>query len=89
MLDLLLFYVSMGMRVVRLDAIAYLWKKVGTPCIHLPETHEIVKLLREFLRVTSPDTILLTETNVPHAENISYFGAGDEAHMVYQFPLPR
>lgn len=88
MLDILLFYVSMGARIVRLDAIAYLWKRVGTPCIHLPETHEVVKLMRELLDLVAPHVILLTETNVPHAENVSYFGAGDEAHMVYQFSLP-
>lgn len=87
-LDLLLYYISHGARIIRLDAIAYLWKKIGTPCIHLPETHEIVKLIRDFLSLTAPGTILLTETNVPQEENLSYFGEGDEAHMVYQFPLP-
>ncbi|RMF85866.1 MAG: alpha-amylase, partial [Nitrospinota bacterium] len=87
-LDILLLYISMGARIIRLDAIAYLWKKIGTPCIHLPETHEIVKLLRDFLTLVAPHVLLLTETNVPHAENISYFGNGDEAHLVYQFSLP-
>lgn len=88
MLDLLLFYILRGARVIRLDAIAYLWKKPGTPCIHLPETHEVVKLFRAFVNTVAPDVTLLTETNVPHAENVSYFGHGDEAHMVYQFSLP-
>jgi sucrose phosphorylase len=88
MLDILLFYVSMGARVIRLDAIAYLWKRIGTPCIHLPETHEIVKLFRDFLEIVAPDVVLLTETNVPQEENYSYFGAGDEAHAAYQFALP-
>ena len=87
-LDILLFYVSQGARILRLDAIAYLWKRIGTPCIHLPETHEIVKLMRDLVDIAAPGTLLLTETNVPHPENISYFGAGDEAHMVYQFSLP-
>ncbi len=87
-LDILLFYISNGMTIVRLDAIAYLWKKVGTHCIHLPQTHEIVKLIRDLLDMVAPEVILLTETNVPHEENISYFGSGDEAHMVYQFSLP-
>ena len=87
-LDILLFYVSMGARIVRLDAIAYLWKKVGTSCIHLPETHEVVKLLRDVTDIVAPGVILLTETNVPQADNISYAGSGDEAHMIYQFPLP-
>lgn len=87
-LDILLFYIQAGARVIRLDAIAYLWKKIGTPCIHLPETHEVVKLFRDFLAIVAPDIILLTETNVPHDENVSYFGNGDEAQMVYQFALP-
>ena len=88
MLDILLFYVEQGARIIRLDAIAYLWKRVGTPCIHLRETHEIVKLIRDVLDVLAPHVVLLTETNVPHEENISYFANGDEAHMVYQFSLP-
>jgi glycosidase len=88
LLDILLFYLSMGARVIRLDAIAYLWKRPGTPCIHLPETHEVVRLFRDFLEIVAPDVLLLTETNVPHAENVSYFGQGHEAHLVYQFSLP-
>lgn len=87
-LDILLFYIANGATIVRLDAIAYLWKKVGTPCIHLMQTHEVVKLMRDLLDMVAPDVVLLTETNVPHEENISYFGKGDEAHMVYQFSLP-
>ncbi|WP_295879414.1 sugar phosphorylase [uncultured Thiohalocapsa sp.] len=87
-LDILLLYVHHGAQIIRLDAIAYLWKRIGTPCIHLPETHELVKLLRDLLEMLAPGVLLLSETNVPHAENISYFGAGDEAHMVYQFSLP-
>ena len=87
-LDILLMYIENGARIIRLDAIAYLWKKLGTSCIHLPQTHEIVKLLRHILQNLAPGTILFTETNVPQEENLSYFGDGDEAHMVYQFPLP-
>jgi sucrose phosphorylase len=87
-LDILLFYVANGATIVRLDAIAYLWKQVGTSCIHLMQTHEVVKLMRDLLDMVAPDVVLLTETNVPHEENISYFGKGDEAHMVYQFSLP-
>ncbi len=87
-LDILLFYVEHGARTVRLDAIAFLWKEIGTPCIHLPQTHEVVKLMRQLLEEAAPDVLILTETNVPHEENISYFGDGDEAHMVYQFSLP-
>ncbi|VGO12730.1 Sucrose phosphorylase [Pontiella desulfatans] len=87
-LDILLFYISTGATIIRLDAIAYLWKQIGTSCIHLKQTHEVVKLMRDLLDMVAPDVVLLTETNVPHEENISYFGKGDEAHMVYQFSLP-
>ncbi len=87
-LDVMLLYLSQGARILRLDAVAYLWKTIGTECIHLPQVHTIVKLLRDFIRMIAPDARLLTETNVPHGENISYFGDGDEAHMVYQFALP-
>lgn len=92
--DLLLFYVAHGAEIIRLDAIAYLWKEPGTPCIHLPETHAVVKLFRAVLDAVAPGVLLITETNVPHEENISYFGEmlpetgrTDEAQMVYQFPL--
>lgn len=88
MIRVLLFYLSKGMRIIRLDAIAFLWKTKGTSCLHRPETHEIVKLLREIVAFVSPGTLILTETNVPNRENWSYFGEGDEAHMVYQFSLP-
>jgi sucrose phosphorylase len=87
-LDILLLYLQNGARIIRLDAIAYLWKQVGTSCINLPQTHELVKLLRDVLDMLAPDVLLLTETNVPHEQNISYFGDGDEARMVYQFSLP-
>lgn len=86
--DVLLTYVANGARIIRLDAIAYLWKRLGTSCIHLPETHEVIRLWRTVLDAVAPGTLLITETNVPHAENVSYFGDGsDEAHLVYQFPL--
>jgi sucrose phosphorylase len=89
MLEVLLLYVRNGAQIIRLDAIAFLWKEAGSPSIHLPQTHLVVKLLREALQRVSPWVLLLTETNVPHKENLSYFGDGDdEAHMVYQFALP-
>jgi glycosidase len=89
MIDVLLFYADRGATILRLDAIAYLWKEIGTRCIHLPQTHDMVKLFRAVLDLVAPDVIILTETNVPHAENISYFGDGrDEAQMVYNFTLP-
>ncbi len=88
MTDVLLFYVQNGSRIIRLDAIAFLWKTLGTNCLHLDETHEAVKLWRTITEIVAPHVLILTETNVPHAENISYFGLADEAHMVYQFSLP-
>ncbi len=85
----LLFYVKQGATIVRFDAIAYLWKEIGTNCIHLSQTHDMVKLFRRILDLVAPDVIILTETNVPHSENISYFGNGqDEAQMAYNFTLP-
>ncbi|MEO0511055.1 MAG: sugar phosphorylase [Verrucomicrobiota bacterium] len=87
-IDILFLYLSKGMRIARLDAVAFLWKTLGTNCVHLPETHEMVKLFRDICDIVSPGAIILTETNVPHDENVSYFGRADEAHMVYQFSLP-
>ncbi len=87
-LDILLLYLSKGACILRLDAVAYLWKEIGTDCIHRPQAHAIVKILRDLLNMVAPAARLLTETNVPHEENVSYFGDGDEAHMVYQFVLP-
>jgi sucrose phosphorylase len=81
-------YAQRGGRIVRLDAIAYLWKEDGTSCLHHPKTHGIVKLFRAIIDALGLDMLILTETNVPHKENISYFGEGDEAHMVYNFALP-
>lgn len=89
MTEVLLYYVQQGATILRQDAIAYLWKEIGTECIHLPQTHAVVKLFRAILDLVAPDVMIITETNVPHAENISYFGNGrDEAQMVYNFTLP-
>ncbi len=89
MLRILLLYVQQGADFIRLDAIAYLWKTIGTSCIHLPQTHVVVQLMRDVLDAAAPWVVLITETNVPHAENLSYFGDGhNEAQMVYQFALP-
>ncbi len=87
-LDIFFFYLSKGLSVIRLDAVAFIWKEIGTSCIHLKETHEIIKLIRTLVDCFAPDATIITETNVPHKENISYFGNGDETHMVYQFSLP-
>ena len=88
-LNVLLTYVEHGAEFIRLDAIGYLWKEIGTPCIHLPQTHHAIQLMRTVLDVVAPHVLLITETNVPHAENISYFGDGhNEAQLVYNFSLP-
>jgi glucosylglycerate phosphorylase len=88
-LDIFLFYIGQGARFIRLDAVAFIWKEIGTSCIHLPQVHGIIKLVRRVLDVVAPHVVLITETNVPHKENISYFGDGiHEAQMVYNFSLP-
>ena len=88
-LAVLLAYVAHGARFIRLDAIAFLWKIIGTPCLHLPETHAVIRAWRALLDDAAPGVRLITETNVPHPDNVSYFGDGhDEAHLVYNFALP-
>lgn len=81
-------HIDQGVRILRLDAVAFLWKEIGTPCIHLPQTHAIVRLMRLLCDYAVEPVILLTETNVPKAENLSYFGNRNEAHAVYNFSLP-
>lgn len=88
-LDILVMYGRAGAKFIRLDAIGFMWKELGTTCMHLPKTHELIKLMKDILNIYSPGTKIITETNVPHKDNISYFGNGnDEADLVYQFPLP-
>ncbi len=89
MLDILLFYIAQDAEFIRLDAIAFLWKEIGTVCLHLPQTHRVVQLMRAVLDEAGPHVRLITETNVPHRDNISYFGDGhNEAQLVYNFALP-
>ena len=88
MLRIIRLHIDKGVRILRLDAVAFLWKQVGTNCIHLPQTHAIVQLMRLLCDYTTETVVLLTETNVPRAENLSYFGNRNEAHAVYNFPLP-
>lgn len=88
-LDAMFYYIEKGATLIRLDAIAFIWKEIGTQCVHLPQTHELIQLMRDVLHEVAPEVIIITETNVPHHENISYFGSGeDEAQMVYNFALP-
>lgn len=81
-------YIEQGIRYFRLDAIAFLWKVSGTTCVHLPQTHELIKLLRLVIENLEPGAVIITETNVPNRENLSYFGNDNEAHLIYNFSLP-
>jgi len=88
-IEILFIYVRHGADIIRLDAVTYLWAEAGTRCVHLDQTHEIIKLFRDIFNAVAPGVALITETNVPHEENIAYFGNGhDEAQMVYNFALP-
>jgi sucrose phosphorylase len=87
-IKIILYYVQAGARYIRLDAVGFLWKKQGTNCMHLSETHAMVRLFREVLQLIDPGIALITETNVPNRENLSYFGNRNEAHMIYNFSLP-
>ena len=79
--------VNHGVTIFRLDAIAYLWKESGTKCVNLKQTHEIIKLFRLICSFLNVKTILVTETNLPEKENLSYFGKKDEANWIYNFSL--
>ncbi|HID5225803.1 TPA: sugar phosphorylase [Enterobacter roggenkampii] len=89
MVDVLLHYLIEGARYIRLDAVGFMWKIPGTSCIHLEQTHQLIQLFRAITETVAPGTVIITETNVPHKDNVSYFGNGEnEAQMVYQFSLP-
>lgn len=89
MLKIFLFFIQKGVRVFRMDAITYVWKELGTSCVHLPQGHAILQIFRSLLDEVCPGGLIITETNVPHKENISYFGDGtNQAHLVYNFALP-
>jgi len=81
-------YLARGVKIFRLDAVAFLWKEPGTPCIHLQQTHELIKILRLLIEHHTPDAVVITETNVPNRENLTYFGNANEAHAIYNFSLP-
>ena len=81
-------YLANGVRVLRLDAVAFLWKEPGTTCLHDQKTHEIIKLLRTLIEFLDPSVMIITETNVPNRDNLTYFGNSNEAHAIYNFSLP-
>jgi len=81
-------YLDNGVSLFRLDAVAFLWKNITTPSINLPETHDVIRLLRLLIEHINPNAIVITETNIPNKENLSYFGNANEAHLIYNFTLP-
>ncbi|GLS90713.1 sucrose phosphorylase [Psychromonas marina] len=81
-------YLDMGVKIFRFDAVAFLWKKLGSSCINLPETHEVIRLLRTLIEHSHPDAVIITETNIPNTQNLTYFGNANEAHAIYNFSLP-
>ena len=86
-LNIIKFYFDSGTSAIRLDAVAFLWKEIGTRCINLPETHSIIRLIRFLAEYYKSDSIIITETNIPSNENLSYFGNNNEAHCIYNFSL--
>ena len=87
-IKIMIHLINNGVTIFRLDAIAYLWKENGTKCINLKQTHEIIKLLRNIINLLNIQTTIITETNLPENENLSYFGKNDEANWIYNFSLP-
>ena len=82
------FYLDNGVKLFRLDAIAFIWKQKGTRCINLNQTHEIIRLFRTLIDHCYEDIVILTETNILKRENLTYFGNSNEAHWIYNFSLP-
>ena len=87
-IKIMIHLINNGVTIFRLDAVAYLWKKNGSKCINLKQTHEIIKLLRNIINLLNVQTTIITETNLPEKENLSYFGKNDEANWIYNFSLP-
>ena len=87
-IEIIRLYIDNGARIFRLDAVAFLWKIVGTSCINLDQTHEVIRLMRTLIEHVDPNIIIITETNIPNRENLTYFGNANEAHAVYNFSLP-
>jgi sucrose phosphorylase len=81
-------YIDQGVSIFRFDAIAFLWKVVGTSSINLPQTHELVRLFRTLIESVKSDAVIITETNIPNTQNLTYFGNANEAHGIYNFSLP-
>ena len=86
-LEIMKLYLDKNVKALRLDAVAFIWKQLGTKCINLPQTHDIIRLLRLIIDNYYPDVLIITETNIPSHENLSYFGNNNEAHCIYNFSL--
>ena len=86
-IELIINFINKGISILRLDAVGFLWKETNTECLNLPQTHLIIKLLRSVVDCLNIESVLVTETNLPRKENLSYFGNNDEAHWIYNFSL--
>ena len=90
MLDVLRFWLDLGLDGFRLDAVPYLYEREGTNGENLPETHEFLKRVRATVDAEYPDRVLLAEANQWPEDVVEYFGDGDECHMAFHFPvMPR
>ena len=85
--EIIKFYLDQDIKALRLDAVAFLWKELGTRCINLPQTHNIIRLIRLIIDRFYNKTLVITETNIPSHENLTYFGNNNEAHCIYNFSL--
>ncbi len=81
------FILLQGPSILRLDAVAFLWKRLESNCINLDQTHAVVRLIRTIIKNINANSLIVTETNLPFHENLSYFGNSDEAHIIYNFSL--
>ena len=86
-LKLILFLQNKGVTFFRFDAVAFVWKRLDTSCVNLDQTHAIVRLFRTILNLSNKNCKIVTETNLPFHENLSYFGNSDEANIIYNFSL--
>jgi maltose alpha-D-glucosyltransferase/alpha-amylase len=87
MLEVLRFWLDLGIDGFRLDAVPYLFEEEGSNCENLPETHEYLRRVRKEVDILYPDRVLLAEANQWPADVVQYFGNGDECHMAFHFPL--
>ncbi|HET7488006.1 MAG TPA: maltose alpha-D-glucosyltransferase [Acidimicrobiales bacterium] len=87
MMDVVRFWLDIGLDGFRLDAVPYLYERDGTNGENLPETHDFLKALRKEVDVAFPGKVLLAEANQWPADVVDYFGDGDECHMCFHFPL--